>query len=109
MIRLVGGSVPVPDRCYVEGPTFRELVKSARSEELAEAAHSAGETLAVIGLITLANPGWLAPGPAVTDSLLQGADPMPRFVGKLPQLGDMNSAHASPTDDLRISLGERPV
>ncbi len=96
LLRLVGGSVPVPEvilvepageghrpfmlRRYVEGPTFRELVGSTRSEEVAQAARSAGETLAAIGLITFANPGWLAPGPTVTDPLLQGADPMPRFV-----------------------------
>ncbi len=39
-----------------------------------------GETLAAIGSITFANPGWLAPGPTVTDPLLPGPDPMPRFV-----------------------------
>ena len=96
LMRLVGGSVPVPEvilaepagdglrpfmlQRYVEGPTFRELVASARSEEVAEAARSAGETLAAIGLVTFANPGWLSPGPTVTDPLLPGADPMPRFV-----------------------------
>ena len=73
LMRLVGGSVPVPEvihaepageglrpfmlQCYVEGPTLRELVGSARSEEVAEAARSAGETLAAIGLVTFANPG----------------------------------------------------
>ena len=95
-MRLVGGSVPVPEvilaepagnglrpfmlQRYVEGPTLRELVGRARSEEVAEAARSAGATLAAIGLFTFANPGWLAPGPTVTDPLLPGADPMPRFV-----------------------------
>ena len=96
LIRFVGGSVRVPEvilaepagdglrpfmlQRYVEGPTLRELVGSARSEEVAEAARSAGETLAAMGLVTCANPGWLAPGPTVTDPLLPGADPMPRFV-----------------------------
>ena len=96
LMRLVGGSVPVPEvilaepagdglrpfmlQGYVEGPTLRELVVSARSEDVAEAARSAGQTLAAIGLFTFANPGWIAPGPTVTDPLLPGADPMPRFV-----------------------------
>ena len=98
LIRVVGGSVPVPEvilaepageglrpfmlQRFVEGPTLRELVGSARSEEVAEAAHSAGETLAAIGSITFAKPGWLAPGPTVTHPLLPGADPMPRFVDR---------------------------
>ena len=98
LIRLVGGSVPVPEvilaepageglrpfmlQRYVEGPTLRELVGSARSEEVAQAARSAGETLAAIGSITFAKPGWLAPGPTVTHPLLPGADPMPRFVDR---------------------------
>ena len=96
LMRLLGASVPVPEvllaepagkglrpfmlQRYVEGPTFRELARSARSEEVAEAARSAGETLAAIGSIAFANPGWLAPGPTVTDPLLPGPDPMPRFV-----------------------------
>ena len=98
LMRLLGGSVPVPEvllaepageglrpfmlQRYVEGPTLRELVGSARPEEVAEAARSAGETLAAIGSITFAKPGWLAPGPTVTDPLLPGADPMPRFVDR---------------------------
>ena len=96
LIRLVGGSVPVPEvilaepagedhrpfmlQRYVEGPTFRALAGNAKSEEVAEAARSVGETLAAIGAVTFANPGWLAPGPTVTDPLLPGSDPMPRFV-----------------------------
>ena len=93
---LVRGSVPVPEvvlaepagddlppfmlQRYVEGPTLRELIGSAPPAEVAEAAHSVGETLAAIGAITFAKPGWLAPGPTVTGPLLPGADPMPRFV-----------------------------
>ena len=67
---------------YVEGPTLRELARSARSEEVAQAARSAGETLAAIASITFAKLGWLAPGPTVTDPLLPDADPMPRFVDR---------------------------
>ena len=96
LIRLVRGTVPVPQvilaepageglrpfmlQNYVGGPTLRELARSARSEEVAAAAHAAGETLAAIGRITFEKPGWLAPGPTVTDPLLPGADPLPRFV-----------------------------
>ena len=98
LIHLVGGSVPVPEvilaepagdglrpfmlQRYVEGPTLRELARSARSEDVAQAARSAGETLAAIASITFAKPGWLAPGPTVTDPLLPDADPMPRFVDR---------------------------
>ena len=98
LMRLLDASVPVPEvllaepaakglrpfmlQRHVEGPTFRELARSARSEEVAEAARSAGETLAAIGSITFANPGWLAPGSTVTDPLLPGPDPMPRFVNQ---------------------------
>ena len=96
LMDLVRGSVPVPEvilaepargdlppfmlRRYIEGPTLRELIGSAPPAEVAEAAHSVGETLAAIGSIAFAEPGWLAPGPTVTDPLLPGADPMPRFV-----------------------------
>lgn len=96
LIRLVGGSVPVPEVIlaeparddhrpfvllrYVEGVTFRELVGNARAEEVAAATRSVGETLAAIGAVTFANPGWLGPGPTVTEPLLPGSDPMPRFV-----------------------------
>ena len=67
-------------QCYVETPTLRDLVGSVRSEDVAEAARSAGETLADMGHITFAKPGWLARGPTVTNPLLPGADPMARFV-----------------------------
>ena len=97
LLRLVGGSVPVPEvihaePCgledlppftlarYVEGISLRDLERSGDSEAAAEAAYSAGETLAAIGRVTFARPGWLGPGPAVTAPLLEGKDPTPRFV-----------------------------
>ena len=97
LIRLVGGSVPVPEVIhveprgwedlppfilmrYVEGISFRELKRSGDSEAIAQAAYSAGATLAAIGRMTFSRPGWLGPGPAVAAALLEGANPMPRFV-----------------------------
>jgi aminoglycoside phosphotransferase (APT) family kinase protein len=47
---------------------------------IAQAAHSAGETLAAIGRAKSPRSGWLAPGPTVTAAMLEGTDPMPRFV-----------------------------
>ena len=97
LIRLIGGSVPVPEVIhaeaqgledispfmlmrYVEGISFRELTRSGDTNAIAQAAHSAGETLASIGRTTFSKPGWLAPGPKVAGPLLEGADPMPRFL-----------------------------
>jgi aminoglycoside phosphotransferase (APT) family kinase protein len=97
LLRLAGGSVPVPEvihaePCgledlppftlarYVEGISLRDLRRSGDAGAVAEAAYSAGETLAAIGRVTFARPGWLGPGPAVTAPLLEGKDPMPRFV-----------------------------
>jgi aminoglycoside phosphotransferase (APT) family kinase protein len=97
LMHLVGGSVPVPEIIhaeplgvdelppfafvrFVEGVTFRELRRSGDTEAIAQAAHSIGETLAEIGRITFPKSGWLGPGPTVTAPLLEGADPMPRFV-----------------------------
>ena len=59
---------------------LRDLKRSGDTGAMAEAAYSAGETLAAIGRATFAKPGWLGPGPAVTAPLLEGKDPTPRFV-----------------------------
>lgn len=97
LIRLVGASVPVPAvihaepqgwedvppfalMSHMEGMSFRELKRSGDGDAIAQAAHSAGETLAAIGRTTFSKPGWLAPGPSVAAPLLEGADPVPRFV-----------------------------
>ena len=97
LFRLAGGSVPVPEvihaePCgledlppftlarYVEGISLRDLKRSGDPEATAEAAYSAGETLAAIGRVLFARPGWLGPGQAVTAPLLEGKDPTPRFV-----------------------------
>jgi len=97
LMRLVGGAVPVPEVIhaapggfedlppfvvmrYVEGITLRELRRSGDAEAIAQAARSAGEALAAIGRAVFEKPGWLGPGPAVGAPLLEGADPLPRFV-----------------------------
>jgi aminoglycoside phosphotransferase (APT) family kinase protein len=97
LIRLVGGSVPVPVVIhaeprgredippfilvrYVEGITFHELTRSGDKDAIAQAAYAAGKTLACIGRRTFSKSGWLGPGPTVTAALFEGADPIPRFV-----------------------------
>ncbi|MBI3827785.1 MAG: phosphotransferase, partial [Candidatus Rokubacteria bacterium] len=65
---------------FVEGISFRELRRTGDADAIAQAAFSAGETLAAIGRTTFSKPGWLSAGPAVTAPLLEGANPMPRFV-----------------------------
>jgi aminoglycoside phosphotransferase (APT) family kinase protein len=97
LLRLAGGSVPVPEVIhaepygledlppftlarYVEGVSFRDLRRSGDTGAMAEAAYSVGESLAAIGRATFDRPGWLGLGPAVTEPLLDGKDPTPRFV-----------------------------
>ena len=97
LMRLVSTAVPVPEVIHaephgwedlppftlarwVEGITFRDLKGSGDAEAIAEAAQAAGETLAAIGRFRFPKPGWIAPGPTVASPLLEGADPMPRFI-----------------------------
>ncbi len=97
LLRLVRGKVPVPEVVYaapdglgdippfliyeyVEGITFRELLRTGDPQAIAEAAFSAGEQLAAIARHQFPEGGWLGPGPAVTAPLLDGPDPMPRFL-----------------------------
>jgi aminoglycoside phosphotransferase (APT) family kinase protein len=97
LLRLVDSSVPVPEVLYaapqgaeelppfallryVEGITFRELRRLGDTDAIAQAAHSAGETLAAIHRTVFPRSGWLAAGPAVTVPLLEGRNPMARFV-----------------------------
>jgi aminoglycoside phosphotransferase (APT) family kinase protein len=95
--RLVAGSVSVPEIIhaapqgldgfppfvvmrFVEGISYRELTHSGNAGAIAQAARSAGETLAAIGRFTFPKSGWLGPGPSAGPPLLEGDDPMPRFV-----------------------------
>jgi aminoglycoside phosphotransferase (APT) family kinase protein len=97
LLGLVGGSIPVPEVIaaepgglndlppfvlmrFVEGLSFRDLKRSGDMEAAAQAAYSAGETLAAIGRVTFPKPGWLGPGPAVTAPLIEGDNATPRFV-----------------------------
>lgn len=97
LMRRIAGAVPVPEVIhaapggldeippftisnFVEGITFHELRRGGDREAIAQAAASVGEVLAAIGQFRFARPGWLGPGPEVTGPLLEGADPMPRFL-----------------------------
>jgi len=97
LLRFLRGSVPVPEVIhaeprppdalppfvvmrFVEGITFRELRRTGNRAAIAQAAGSAGERLAAIHRTGLPNPGWLGPGLKVGAPLLEGPNPMPRFV-----------------------------
>jgi len=97
ILRLLSGSVPVPELLYaaprgiedvppftvarfIDAVSFHELKRAGDREAIAQAAYSAGETLAAIGSVRFAKAGWLGPGPAVGAPLLPGSDPVPRFV-----------------------------
>ncbi len=97
VLRLVGAHVPVPELIhleplgldgtkpfaifeYVDGITLRDLKRSGNKGAVAQAARSVGEKLAAIGRIVFPRAGWLGPGPSVGSPLLDGGDPMPRFV-----------------------------
>ncbi len=66
-------------RCE-EGINFRELKRRGDLAAIAQAAYSAGQVLAAIHKFKFEKPGWLDPGLRVTAPLMEGADPMPRFV-----------------------------
>jgi aminoglycoside phosphotransferase (APT) family kinase protein len=97
LMRLVRPTVPVPEVIhasprgweglppfallqFVEGVSPLDLKRRRDLEAFAQTAVSAGETLAAIGRFGFSKAGWLGPGPAVTAPLLEGPDPMPRFV-----------------------------
>ena len=98
LLGLLGGAVPVPEvihaealgldgeippfavLAYVDGIDLRELRRGGGAEAIAQAAESAGEVLAAIGRFRFPKAGWLGPGPGVTAPLVEGADPMPRFL-----------------------------
>ncbi len=95
--RLVSGVAPVPELIFsaprggedlppfalvrwIEGVTFHELKRGGDRGAIAQAAGAAGATLAALGQFTFPRSGGIGPGPAVTAPLLEGADPLPRFV-----------------------------
>jgi aminoglycoside phosphotransferase (APT) family kinase protein len=115
LMRLVRASVPVPEVLhakprgldelppfcllrYVEGTSFRDLVRSGDAQAMAQAAYSVGATLAAIGRTTFSTSGWLGPGPTLGAPPLEGADPIPRFVDR---------CLASPPLERRVPLDMR--
>ncbi len=94
---LIGSSLPVPRVIhaepedldglppflvmeYVDAVSFHDLKRSGDRDAIGKAAFSIGETLAQIGRFTFPESGWLAPGPTVSKPIMEGVDPMPRFV-----------------------------
>jgi aminoglycoside phosphotransferase (APT) family kinase protein len=65
---------------FVDGVSFHQLKKTGDREAIAQAAHSAGETLAAIGRIRFDKAGWLGPGRAVGSPLPGAGCPLPPFV-----------------------------
>lgn len=97
LLNLVGNSIPVAEvihaepsgmnhvppflvLSYVEGISFRELKRNGDTDSIAQAAVDLGRTLALIGRAKFPKSGWLDRGPSVTAALLEGPDPVPRFV-----------------------------
>ncbi len=97
LMHLVRHTVPVPEVIhasprgleqlppfallqFVEGVSPLDLKRRGDLEAFSQTAFSTGGTLAAIGRFGFSKAGWLGPGPAVTAPLLEGADPMPRFV-----------------------------
>jgi Ser/Thr protein kinase RdoA (MazF antagonist) len=97
LFRLVAGPVPVPEiihaepdgldgvppfilTSFVEGMSLRDLRQIADNDALAEAGYSVGQTLAAIGRFSFGKPGWISAGSQVTMPLLEGSDPVPRFI-----------------------------
>lgn len=97
LFRLLSDTVPVPQILhaqpdglddlppftvarYIEAVTLHELKRGGDRGAIAQAALSAGRTLAAISRVQFDKPGWLSPGPTVTVPLLDGPDPTPRFI-----------------------------
>lgn len=65
---------------FVEGMTLRDLKRTGDKDAIAQSALAAGRVLAALGKFTFPKPGWLSAGLEVAAPLLEGADPLPRFV-----------------------------
>jgi aminoglycoside phosphotransferase (APT) family kinase protein len=95
--RLVAGWVPVPEILYaatgeqdgvaphvlmrwVKGLTFRQLKARHNPTEIAEAAHSIGETLARIASFEFASPGRIGAGLSIGAPLLEPTHGAAQFV-----------------------------
>jgi len=99
LVRLVQESVPVPEIIYaeprpmnglppsvimkfVEGISIRDLRHTGDNKALEQAGHSLGQILARIGQFSFDKSGWISAGPAVTAPLLEGSNPIPRFIDR---------------------------
>ncbi|MBI4860635.1 MAG: phosphotransferase [Candidatus Riflebacteria bacterium] len=98
VLQLVAGSVPVPEVVvastesselldrpylvlrYVHGILFRDLRRSGDREAIAQAARSAGSTLAAIGRFTFSSPGWFGPDLTIGGRYVEGPDSFLRFL-----------------------------
>jgi aminoglycoside phosphotransferase (APT) family kinase protein len=97
ILRLIAGSVPAAEVVdaapsglddfppfllarHIDGISLSELYRHGDEDAIAQAAHSAGATLAAIGRFTFSETGWIAPGLTVTRPLIEGTDPVPRFI-----------------------------
>jgi len=99
--QLVCGQVPVPEIVYanpranpreedgvgphilmrwIEGQTFRQIKSRRDRREIAEAAHSIGETLAQIGSFQFPCAGLIGPGLEIGAPLAEGPDRVPTFI-----------------------------
>jgi hypothetical protein len=113
LIALIGRTVPVPEVLYaeaggwedlppfallryIEGVGFHELNRSEDAATVAQASHSVGQSLALIGRTIFPASGWIGPGPKVTAPLLEGPNPSPRFVDLC--LASSNLQHRMPAD-----------
>jgi len=95
--QLVSRQVPVPEILYanpreeegarphtlmrwIEGQTFRQIKSRRDPREIAEAAHSIGETLAQIGSFQFPCAGLIGPGLEIGAPLAEGPDRVPTFI-----------------------------
>jgi aminoglycoside phosphotransferase (APT) family kinase protein len=112
LLRLVSAvGVPVPEILYaepgvtvlrwIEAITLLDLKRAGDCAAIAQAAQSAGEVLAAIGRTRFDKSGWIAPGPTVTAPLLEGDDPVPRFIDQC-----LASSHQRLPQDLRPRVSE---
>ena len=96
LMRLVAKKVPVPEVLFanftntdlppfailrfIDGISLRELKRAGNKDAITQASQSAGGLLAAVGSFTFSKSGWLSAGLSVTAPLLEGADPVARFV-----------------------------
>jgi Ser/Thr protein kinase RdoA (MazF antagonist) len=96
LMRLVAKKVSVPEvlfanftntdlppfaiLTFIDGISLRELKRAGNGDAIAQATQSSGALLAAVGGFTFSKSGWLSAGLSVTAPLLEGSEPLPRFV-----------------------------